>query len=786
MAQARPPLAPPAVPEEVCDLVEQVRELVGGLAVVLVDDLDGTAALVAGDPSVHDPVLGEALAAQAERLAHGDLAPGDVVTVAPPRAGAPLRLLGTRLATATGDEPALLGLACWSEEADHAGTGQPTDPGVEPTAHRGLQVLRQVLERCGAPDAATEERRGLDELVSAVARRLMPVRSAEADSAIAGTLALLHTFLGCDSVFLRRNDPVRGVSVLVDEWPRRATDPEDDPLSEVPLHRGSSWGALRDLRAPLVQRAAAKEAAEGLPVFAGRGVSLVVVPLRGQDTEGVLGVLQRGDRAWSSEEVSALEAIAVLLQQLSTRLSTEERLAHAAHHDDLTGLPNRDALLDELERRRAEAPGSPFALVLLDVDGLGEVNDLLGQDAGDALLTTVADRVRTSLRDQDLVGRVSSDELLVLVGDAAGDLEGTAVAERLLRQVREPVTLGGEPVRRTASAGVTVARDDEASAEELLARATTALHEAKQRGRGQIAVFDERARSDQAARFHTEMQLRRALDERQLTLHYQPEVDLRTGRLLAVEALLRWHHPERGLLPASAFIETAERTGMVVELGHWVLDEALAQVRAWREQHALPGLVVRINISPQQLHDRVLLTRLAQALRAREEPSPLSLEITEHAVMADVETAAGLLTEARALGASVALDDFGVGSSSLAQLKRLPLDHLKIDRSFVAGLSHDAADHSVIASIAQLAKAFSLSVIAEGVERHDQRRRLLQLGCRRAQGFLLARPSAPADLAPILARGGVALGEGPSRAAAEVTQHDAQALPPDAASASSG
>lgn len=644
---------------------------------------------------------------------------------------------------------------------DHGGglcvafpAGSPPD---EARIRWAVGMLRHMVELAWASDTPqAAERRRLDELVTSVASRLMPVRPETRDQAIADTLAQLHDFFRVDTVFLRRNDHDRGLTVLVDEYPRRTNVPDPDPLGAVPFDADPVFAAARDLREPFVIRPS-YNADYQQRVEAGSGVhevSMATVPLVAEQTQGVLGLVRYGDRSWTGDETSALQAIASLVTQLWGRLAAEEQLYHQAWYDELTGLSNRHALFAELDRRRAETNRS-LAVVFLDVDNHKDVNDVLGHQVGDRLLATIAARLRTASRHGDFPARIGGDEFVVLLDGPVDEMEAYAAAERLVTVVSQPLTIAGHDLRRTVSAGVVLAPPQGASADELLGQADAALYRAKALGANQVVVFDEPLRASAQERFGTEVLLRRAISEEQLELHYQPEVDLRSGRLLAVEALVRWRHPSHGLLSADAFIEVAERSGMILDLGEWVLEEAARQASEWMRRMPDLDVSLRVNVSPLQLRNRGLATAVAAALTDRPLHRRLTLEITEHAVMQDVDQARALLGELRELGVEVALDDFGTGYSSLAQLRRLPLDYLKVDRAFVTGLGEEPGDRSVIDAIARLADAFELELIAEGVEWPRHVEHLLAVGCHRAQGFLLGHPVSPDALAATLAAGEV-------------------------------
>ena len=438
---------------------------------------------------------------------------------------------------------------------------------------------------CDGVGTADQRQHGLDDLVTRIAVRLMSVSHGSVDEAVAWTLLTLGTFFKVDTAYFRRNHHQDGVSVLVDEWPRRQNVPDPDPLGVVSFDADPVFAAIRDLKEPFVIRPGTSPDSYQDRVEEGSGVpqvSMVMVPLiRKTTTEGVLGFVNFQDRAWESAEVNALQAIASLMMQLQARIDAEERLHHNAFHDELTGLPNRRSLLDELERRLRDSDGEPVAVIYIDLDHFKALNDVLGHRAGDRVLVAAADRLVTTLRPGDVAARFGGDEFVVVLSAPMDSLGAHAVADRLLELIAAPVDLDGQSVNRTASFGVAVADTTTVTADELLACADAALYAAKARGRNRIVVFDDEMRAEADERFNLEVALGTAIDDGELLLHYQPEVDLRTGHVLAVEALVRWNHPRRGLLPAAAFIAIAEESGLIVDIGRWVLREACRQMATW-------------------------------------------------------------------------------------------------------------------------------------------------------------------------------------------------------------
>jgi diguanylate cyclase (GGDEF)-like protein len=612
----------------------------------------------------------------------------------------------------------------------------------------------------GGPKPRGASRRRLDGLVTRVAVELMPVSAASLHDALEWTLRMLSEFFDVDSSFLRQNDFDRKMIVLAAEWPPRENIPDPDPLGEVPFGADPIFDLCLDLKEPFVLRPESSTDTYQERVQQGSGVdqvSLATVPLiRDQTTTGVLGFVKFGDRQWDTAEVNALQAVASLLVQLQARVDAEEQLAYRAYHDELTGLPNRRALLEELQHRLSDDADHPTALLFLDLDRFKVMNDFLGHAAGDRLLITIADRLSSATGPGDFVARLAGDEYVFLLGRSADQLEVLAVADELLELVAEPIEIAGHHITRTGSLGISARQSSSTTAEDLLRHADAALHLAKARGGNQAVVFDQALRAAVEQRSNTELLLRGAIDHGGLLLYYQPEIDLRTGQLLAVEALVRWRHPQRGVLPAGSFITVAEETGLIVDLGRWVLAEASRQMATWRAHYPQLHFTMRVNMSPAQLATSNIVRLVADCLNDNHLPGRLlCLEITEHAVMQDVKQAIQALHDLKSLGVSLAIDDFGTGFSSMSQLKRLPVDCLKVDQTFVAGLGIDGGDRAIVEATVRLAQSFGLEVVAEGVETVEVVHELLNLGCHRAQGFLLCRPKPPAELVAILERGGV-------------------------------
>ncbi len=428
-----------------------------------------------------------------------------------------------------------------------------------------------------------------------------------------------------------------------------------------------------------------------------------------------------------------------------------ERLEFQANHDELTGLANRRVLVDELTSC-VGVPSSPddAAVLMIDLDRFKVVNDSLGHSVGDEILCTVADRIQTAVRESDLVSRLGGDEFVVLLRGPVGILEAVSVAQRIIELIKEPIRCGIHEVFVTGSVGIAFPNHDDRNVEDVLSHADAAMYDAKSKGRNRYETFDERSREMVANRIETESHLRRAIENHELEVYYQPEFDLVKNEIVGAEALVRWNHPEKGVLTAGVFIEIAEDTGLVVDIGSFVLKEACRQGVEWNARRDVP-LIIRVNLSARQLERRTIVEEVLSVLHETGLPAEhLCLEITETALMTDVEESMRLLTQLRDTGVHLAVDDFGTGFSSLAYLKRFPVDILKIDQAFIRNLDSDATDEAIVLSIIKLAEALDLEVVAEGIEENAHHTKLVEMGCQRGQGFGLARPAPANKVAELL------------------------------------
>jgi diguanylate cyclase (GGDEF)-like protein len=433
---------------------------------------------------------------------------------------------------------------------------------------------------------------------------------------------------------------------------------------------------------------------------------------------------------------------------ITERRAIEEQLVREALHDRLTGLPNRALLLDRVTQALSAVRrhGQTLGVLFIDIDRFKVINDSLGHDVGDQVLVEVARRLEVAMRPGDTVSRFGGDEFVVLCEDLDHPAQALVVATRLQEVLSEPVRVGDAELVMTVSTGIALPSSPADDAGTLLRDADAAMYRAKQDGRARSVLFADAMRVEAMDRLETETQLRRALTEDQLQVHYQPLVDVATGALVGMEALVRWQHPTRGLVQPEDFIAIAEETGLVVPLGDWVLERACEQLVAWHRDHPHHrSLSMAVNLSGVQVERPDLATRIGAILeRTGVDRGSVELEITESVLMRDAQGTMAVLHALRGLGVRLSVDDFGTGYSSLSYLKRFPVDTLKIDRSFVDGLGREAEDSAIVKAIQGLAVSLGMTTVGEGVEETTQLEVLRRLGCTRAQGYLFSRPK-PAD-----------------------------------------
>ncbi|MEE2977011.1 MAG: EAL domain-containing protein [Pseudomonadota bacterium] len=460
----------------------------------------------------------------------------------------------------------------------------------------------------------------------------------------------------------------------------------------------------------------------------------------------------------------AVLAIALIISVLDLRMeartallanslaAANKELAYLALHDNLTKLSNRVLLEDRLTQaiRTADREKRRFAVMFMDLDGFKAVNDVYGHHVGDLLLIDVAQRIGARVRQQDTVARVGGDEFVVLAYVDDPEDAGT-LADALLGVVREPFMAGGHELRVSTSIGIAIYPGDGGNQHDLLTNADAAMYHAKGLGRNAYSFFEPSMNADVHQQLQLVQDLRRAVERHELVLHYQPKFNAPNGPIMGVEALVRWQHPQRGLVPADEFIPLAEKTGLIVPLGAWVLDEACRQMAQWqREGHT--GWSVAVNLSALQFGHAALIDTVRETLaRHALDPRSLMLEITESTAMRDVDASLQILQQLDAMGVRISIDDFGTGYSSLLYLKRLPASELKIDRGFVRDLAHDTEDAAIVSAIVALGQTLNLRIVAEGVETAEQQAFLTRLGCHSLQGYLLGRPMTAESLSAAMA-----------------------------------
>jgi len=498
--------------------------------------------------------------------------------------------------------------------------------------------------------------------------------------------------------------------------------------------------------------------------------------------QGQLILIRHGDDGFSHQESDLLRGMARVLalalkmlraleheralrkrseHEIVERRRAEQQLARQATHDPLTGLPNRTLLRDRVEHalQRSRRDSSKVGVLFLDVDNFKAVNESLGHPMGDQLLVQVAARLEGTLRSTDTKARLGGqtlscwggDEFVVLCEDLHSERDAIRVTERIAAALAPPFALEGYELCITASIGIAVTSTGGSTRDAIIRDADGAMHRAKERGGDRYELFDQELRTRMLDRLHTERELGKAIERDELRLFYQPIVSAADCRVIGVEGLIRWQHPERGLIPPAEFIPLAEESGLIVPVGTWVLEEACHQSARWHETHPeWPPLRVAVNLSARQLTDELPAIVSNALLRTGAHPSRLTLELTETLLMETGHFATDILAALREVGVQIALDDFGTGYSSLSYLQRFPLDVLKLDRSFIAGLGTEPSAAKIVAATIDMARALGMSVVAEGVETAEQLQYLRDFGCPFAQGYHLARPQPPDVITALL------------------------------------
>lgn len=472
--------------------------------------------------------------------------------------------------------------------------------------------------------------------------------------------------------------------------------------------------------------------------------------------------LRRANGSWRTAELTAInladepgiDGIVITVRDITERKDFEGQLTQQAFYDSLTLLPNRAFFHESLRQALAKAVRpEDISVLFIDLDNFKVINDSLGHHVGDSLLVAVARRLSECVRSQDTVARLGGDEFTILLEQPPESSTAIGLAERIAERLREPFKLGDREVFVSVSVGIAHGTISTAEgAEALLRDADLAMYQAKTHGKDRHVIFEAKMAREMLERLELESDLRQAVERNELILHYQPIVELTSGKVVEVEALVRWQHPRRGLLYPSSFILLAEQTGLILPIGQWVINEACRQIRAWHEEY--PGaapLTVSINLSARQFEHPNLVVDVAQTLaRFGLAPSTVQLEITESMLLVDSATALTKLQQLRDLGVHLAIDDFGTGYSSLSYLRQLPFDTLKIDRAFINGLGQKSENTAIVRAILTLAQALSLAVTSEGIESSEQVDQLIELHCDRGQGFFFGKPLPPTSLVGLL------------------------------------
>lgn len=459
-------------------------------------------------------------------------------------------------------------------------------------------------------------------------------------------------------------------------------------------------------------------------------------------------VLIRG-LATRDENGNALR-IAGSMTDITERKTFEEKLAHDALHDSLTGLPNRKRLMSRLTRsleRLRRAPDSPFAVYFVDLDRFKIINDTLGHQAGDDMLLKITERLELSVRPSDMVARLGGDEFVIVIDEVNTEEQLISIADRILKQMSAPMTIAGQEVYTGASIGIVLGAPDYQRADDLLRDADLAMYRAKAKGKGRYEIYDATIHSGTLSLLQLEIDLRRAIENNEFVLNYQPVFSMNSEKVVGFEALIRWNHPIRGVVPPSDFIPIAEETGLILPIGRWVLREACRQLHRWQEQSPeSASLVMNVNLSSRELDQKDLIPQIKKVLKETKlDPNCLKLEITESVIMKNAEEAVKTVKKLREMGVRVSIDDFGTGYSSLSYLHRFPIDTLKVDRSFINRIGAQGEHSEIIQTIIKLAANLGMDVVAEGVESEEQLNFLKDMNCEFGQGYYYSKPLNSSD-----------------------------------------
>jgi diguanylate cyclase (GGDEF)-like protein len=619
------------------------------------------------------------------------------------------------------------------------------------------RTLRLVSETHAAENIAlldtVRERQDLLEHLAKIQRSIsmrMPIKEM-LDAIVAGAADLF----GNEIVVLRMVDPEDPRYLIVVS--HSGLTPEQESATTRSLSRDGAGGqAFTEDRVVVINDYAGSDL--GLQPFVDAGTTTAMAaPLyeNGKAVGSVVVASSVSGRSYSQAEQEVLRTFSEHAGICLTDARTVASMEHQAFHDPLTDLPNRALFLDRLGqalRRSRRGPSAAVAVLFIDLDRFKFVNDSLGHAAGDVLLAQVGQRLLTAIRDVDTAARLGGDEFAVLVEECAGTQAASALAERLLDALRPAFSVGGKDVSIAAAIGVAVSVLGEEEAPDLMRNADLAMYQAKVSGTGRARVFEPSMHTAVMKRLDLESEMRRGVERGEFVLHFQPQVELRSGRTVGVEALLRWRHPTLGLIYPGDFIDVAEETGLIVPIGHMVLTRAVKMSQFLQSfAQGAETFKVSVNLSVRQVQQSDLAYEVDQVLKAASiDPASLTLEVTETVLMEDTEVTVEQLARLRGLGVRLAIDDFGTGYSSLGYLRRFPIDVLKIDRSFINGVGQSAQESALTSAIVALADTLDLETVAEGIERPDQLEELKRMNCLLGQGFLFSPALAPAPLSAFL------------------------------------
>lgn len=624
-------------------------------------------------------------------------------------------------------------------------------------------ILAGIVERKRV-EARMEERLAVEEALA----RASELFITQEEPALNEVLGILAEAVGADRayIFILKDDGARMDNTH--EWCSPSTTPWKDRLQDIDTSnfpwwmeriRSEDYISLQDVDTLPPEAAAEKD------IFRAESIrSILSVPIMGMDgvVNGFLGFDDTSrPRAWSGEDIRLLKVMSSILTTHFAQQRAEETIRKMAYYDYLTGLPNRRLLLDRVEQvlSRGKWKRRLSALLFLDLDRFKFINDTLGHSAGDILLKVVAERLSGCLHDGDTVARLGGDEFTILLHELRVPEDILRVIKKVYSALEKPVDLGGHDVYITTSIGVSIYPYDGDQAAELLEKADTAMYRAKEEGRNTYRIYRPLMNERALHRLRTENMLRKAVDQDEFVLHYQPQVSLSTGKINALEALIRWDSPSSGLIPPAEFIPVAEETGLIVPIGKWVLEKACEQIKKFH-QYGFTDLRIAVNISSCQFSQPEFTDEVKSVIeKTGLEPGSLELELTESVIMDNTEEVISTMAELKALGIRFTIDDFGTGYSSLSYLKRLPIDTLKVDKSFVQNIQASPDDESIVIAIIRLAHSLKHEVVAEGVETIEQIEFLKKLMCDNVQGYFFSKPLPEIGVLDLLKEGRTLCGE---------------------------